>query len=43
MTASPKEGLFRVMVGPYHQTADVADAKVKLKTLGFSEMIVQKQ
>jgi cell division septation protein DedD len=40
---SPKEGLFRVRVGPYHQTSDVADAKARLKTLGFSNTIVQKQ
>ena len=43
VVASPKEGLFRVWVGPYHETADVADAKVRLKALGFSETIVQKQ
>jgi cell division septation protein DedD len=42
IAASSKEGLFRVRVGPYHTTADVADAKAKLKTLGFSNTIVQK-
>jgi cell division septation protein DedD len=40
---SSKENLFRVLVGPYHQTADVADAKARLKTLGFSNAFVQKQ
>ena len=43
VVASPKEGSFRVMVGPYHLTSDVADAKAKLKTLGFSDTIVRKQ
>jgi len=43
LAASSKEGLFRVLVGPYHQTVDVADAKARLKTLGFSNTIVQKQ
>jgi len=43
LAPSSKEGLFRVLVGPYHQTSDVADAKAKLKTLGFSNTIVQKQ
>ena len=38
-----KDGLFRVLVGPYHQTADVADAKARLKTLGFAGAFVQKQ
>ena len=43
LAASSKEGLFRVLVGPYHLTTDVAEAKGKLKTLGFSNTIVQKQ
>jgi len=43
LAPSSKEGLFRVLVGPYRQTSDVADAKAKLKTLGFSNTIVQKQ
>jgi len=29
-------------VGPYHQTAQVAEAKAKLKTLGFANAFVQK-
>jgi cell division protein FtsN len=40
---SSRENYYRVMVGPYHQTSDVADARAKLKTLGFSNTIVQKQ
>jgi cell division septation protein DedD len=40
---SSKEGLYRVRVGPYHTTADVSEAKTRLKTLGFSNTIVQKQ
>jgi cell division septation protein DedD len=43
LAPSSKEGLFRVLVGPYHQTSDVADTKARLKTLGFSDTIVQKQ
>jgi cell division protein FtsN len=43
LAASSKEGLFRVLVGPYRETADVADAKSRLKTLGFSNTIVTKQ
>jgi cell division septation protein DedD len=39
---SSKPDLFRVLVGPYHQTADVADAKARLKTLGFANAFVQK-
>ncbi len=39
---SSKPDLFRVLVGPYHQTADVADAKAKLKALGFADAFVQK-
>ena len=40
---SSKENSYRILVGPYFQTADVADAKAKLKTLGFSDTIVRKQ
>jgi len=39
---SSKPDLFRVLVGPYHQTADVADAKSRLKALGFANAFVQK-
>ena len=42
MSESPKKGLYRVLVGPYHQTADLADAKARLKTLGFDNAFVQK-
>lgn len=40
---SSKENSYRILVGPYFQTSDVADAKAKLKTLGFSDTIVRKQ
>jgi len=40
---SSKPELFRVLVGPYHQTTDVADAKARLKGLGFANAFVQKQ
>lgn len=39
---SSKPDLFRVLVGPYHRIADVADAKAKLKALGFANAFVQK-
>jgi cell division septation protein DedD len=42
VAASSKPDLFRVLVGPYHQTADVADAKSRLKSLGFANAFVQK-
>lgn len=42
MAESPKKGLYRVLVGPYHQTAELADAKSRLKTLGFDNAFVQK-
>lgn len=42
MAESPKPGLFRVLVGPYHQMADVSDAKARLKALGFADAFVQK-
>lgn len=42
LASSSKPELFRVMVGPYHQTADVADAKARLKSLGFANAFVQK-
>jgi len=40
---SSKPDLFRVLVGPYHQTADVAEAKSRLKALGFANAFVQKE
>ena len=42
VASSSKPDLFRVLVGPYHQTADVADAKARLKALGFANAFVQK-
>lgn len=42
LAESSKPDLFRVMVGPYHQTADVAEAKARLKSLGFANAFVQK-
>jgi cell division septation protein DedD len=42
IAASSRPDLFRVLVGPYHQVADVADAKEKLKSLGFANAFVQK-
>lgn len=43
LSASSKESLYRVLVGPYRLTSEVADTKAKLKTLGFSDTIVQRQ
>jgi cell division septation protein DedD len=42
LAESSKPDLFRVLVGPYHQTADVAEAKARLKSLGFANAFVQK-
>ena len=38
-----KDGLFHVLVGPYHQTVQIAEAKERLKTLGFANAFVTKQ
>ena len=43
LAESSKPDLLRVLVGPYHQTADVADAKAKLKALGFANAFVTRQ
>jgi DedD protein len=42
LAASSKSDLFRVMVGPYHQTRQIADARARLKSLGFANAFVQK-
>lgn len=42
MSESPRKGLFRVLVGPYRQVTDVAEAKSRLKTLGFDNAFVQR-
>jgi cell division septation protein DedD len=39
---SSKPDLFRVVVGPYHDMAQLAEAKAKLKALGFANAFVQK-
>jgi cell division septation protein DedD len=43
LATSSKDGLFRVLVGPYHQTSQLAEAKSRLKTIGFGSAFVQKQ
>jgi cell division septation protein DedD len=40
LATSSKPDFFRVLVGPYHSTAQVADSKAKLKTLGFADAFV---
>jgi len=42
MVESPKKGLYRVLVGPYRQTSDLAEAKSRLKSLGFDNAFVQR-
>jgi cell division septation protein DedD len=42
LAGSSRPDLFRVVVGPYRQVADVADAKARLKALGFANAFVQK-
>lgn len=37
---SPKEGLFRVLVGPYKDTASLVDGKAKLKAAGFDNPLI---
>jgi cell division septation protein DedD len=39
---SSRPELFRVLVGPYQKTVDVADAKARLKVLGFANAFVMK-
>ncbi len=43
LATSSKADFFRVLVGPYHQTAQVADTKARLKTLGFADAFVLRQ
>ena len=43
LATSSKEGLYRVLVGPYPPGAKLADAKGRLKALGFGGAIVFKQ
>lgn len=40
LTDSPKEGFYRVLVGPYHEMSKVAEAKSRLKALGFANAYV---
>lgn len=43
LAESSKPGLFRVLVGPYRAPLALADAKRKLKDLGFNQPVVYKQ
>jgi hypothetical protein len=38
-----KDGLFHVLVGPYRQMSQMAEAKAKLRALGFANAFVQRQ
>jgi cell division septation protein DedD len=38
---SPKEGLFRVLVGPFKTMADVAESKQKLRAAGFDPIVAR--
>lgn len=38
---SPKEGLFRVLVGPFKDMPDVADTKQKLRASGFESIVAR--
>jgi cell division septation protein DedD len=42
VAAGAKEGTFRVLVGPYHQTGALADAKQRVQKLGFGGAFVYK-
>jgi cell division protein FtsN len=39
---SSKEGLFRVLVGPYKDMPSLVDAKQKLKTAGFDNPLIER-
>jgi hypothetical protein len=43
LAESSKSTLFRVLVGPYRSTLSLRDAKERLKSLGFDNLIVNKQ
>jgi len=43
LATSSKPDFFRVLVGPYRSSLSLADAKSKLKGLGFDSLIVHKQ
>ena len=38
---SPKEGLFRVLVGPFKTMAEVAESKQKLRAAGFDPIVAR--
>jgi len=38
---SPKEGLFRVLVGPFHDMSSLADSKQKLRAAGFDSIVAR--
>ncbi len=42
LAESSKENLYRVLVGPFKEESKVAEAKIKLKALGFAEPFVYK-
>jgi len=42
LAESSKSDLFRVIVGPYHQNGQIAEAKARLKALGFANAFVQR-
>lgn len=43
LTESSKEGFFRVLVGPYRETAQLSVGKDRLRALGFANTIVHRQ
>ncbi len=43
LTESSKEGVFRVLVGPYRETAKLSVGKDRLRALGFANTIVHRQ
>ncbi len=42
LTLSSKPNSYRVLVGPYRSTLMMAEAKAKLKDLGYGDVIVHK-
>ena len=43
LTESSREGFFRVLVGPYRETAQLSAGKDRLRALGFANTIVHRQ
>jgi cell division protein FtsN len=43
MTESSREGFYRVLVGPYHEAAQLSTTRDSLRALGFANTIIHKE